>query len=303
VSFPPDRGRRRKLRRIRVAAALGLAAIVAALSGFSYWEHTRFPAHTVALNRVPVALRVQDGVSRRDLRAVKDGLLITDRFMRKTLRRTVQGPVEARVAHGSGCRPYESPTEGSIGEADDGFFCIATKNLHWQWLIEKDFRTAVSVSGHEYVHVLQAELGCLPHGKDRTLRWLVEGMADEIAWRALVADRRVSERHVERTISDDAVRVRGLRDRGLGPLSAYERGNGADREYALWHLAVRRLLRAAVTDGAAPRARPEISLRRFCERVGAGVGWRTAFARSFGESVGEFYAQFEAFRRRIAHSA
>src|SRR5206468_2232797 len=157
----PDQDRRRKLRRIRVPAGLclGLAALVAAGSGFSYWEHTRFPAHTVPFNDVPVTLRVQDGVSGRDLSAVEEGLLITDRFMRKTLRRTVQGPVEGRVAHGNGCHPYESPTEGSIGEARDGFFCIATKNLHWQWLIEKDFRTAVSVSGHEYVHVLQAQLG------------------------------------------------------------------------------------------------------------------------------------------------
>jgi hypothetical protein len=108
---------------------------------------------------------------------------------------------------------------------------------------------------------------------------------------------------VELSIANDALSVRGLRDRGLGPLSAYERADGADREYALWHLAVRRLVRAAVADGKAPRARPEISLRRFCERVGEGVGWRKAFARSFGEPVGEFYAQFETFRRRLVHSS
>jgi hypothetical protein len=279
------------------------AVVIAGASGLSYWEHTRFPAHSVALKRVPVELRVQDSVGRRDLRAIKEGLFTVDRFMRSKLGRTVTGPVEARVARNNGCRPYESPTEGSIGEADDGFFCIATKNLHWQWLIEKDFRTAVSVSGHEYVHVLQAELGCLTPGSDRTLRWLIEGMADEIAWRALIADRRISDRHVELTISNDALRVRGLRDRGLGSLSAYERAGGADREYALWHLAVRRLLRATVAAGKAPRGRPEISLRRFCERVGRGADWHRAFARSFGEPVGEFYAQFEAFRRRLVHAS
>jgi hypothetical protein len=161
----------------------------------------------------------------------------------------------------------------------------------------------VSVSSHEYVHVVLAELGCLPRGNDRTLRWLVEGMADTIAWRALVVDRRISDRHVEQTISNDAVRVRGLRDRGLGPLSAYERRGGADREYALWHLAVRRLLRTAVAVGAAPRARPEISLLRFCDRVGKGEGRREAFARSFGEPVSRFYARFEAFRRHLLHAS
>jgi hypothetical protein len=278
-------------------------AVIAAGSGFSYWQHARFPAHSVAIEEIPVDLRVQDGVGRRDLRAVKEGLLLADRFMRRNLKRSVTGPVEARVARKNGCRPYESPTEGPIGEADDDFFCIATRNLHWQWLIQKDFRTAVSVSAHEYVHVLQSELGCLERGGDRTLRWLIEGMADEVAWRSLVADRRISDGRVELRISDDALRVRGLRDRGLGPLSAYERAGGADREYALWHLAVRHLLRAAVKDGAAPRERPEISLRRFCERVGEGVDWRQAFERSFGEPVGRFYARFEAFRHRLAASS
>ena len=48
----------------------------------------------------------------------------------------------------------------------------------------------------------------------------------------------------------------GLVGAGLYPLAAYERADGADREYALWHLAVRHLLRAAVEDGAAPRGAP-----------------------------------------------
>jgi hypothetical protein len=276
--------------------------VVCAGSGFSYWQHTRFPAHSVALARVPVELQVQDGVGRRDLRAVREGVLLADRFMRRNVGRTVDGPVEARVAHDNPCRPYESPTQGSIGEAGDGFFCIATKNLHWQWLIGKDFRAAVSVSGHEYVHVLQAELGCLTPENGRSLRWLIEGMADEIAWGALVEDHRIADRTVELAAANDALRVRGLRDRGLSPLSAYERGGGADREYALWHLAVRRLLRVAVAHGVAPRARPQVSLRVFCQQVGDGVAWRRAFERSFGEPVGRFYADFEAFRRRIVHS-
>jgi hypothetical protein len=276
---------------------------VLSVGGFSYWQEMRFPARSISLERLPVELRVQDGVERRELRAVSDGLRLTHRFMRNELRRTVRGPVETRVARDNGCRPFESASEGSIGEADDGFLCVATKNLHWQWLIEKDLPAAVAVSGHEYVHVLQAELGCLPAGEDQKYRWLVEGMAEEIAWRTLIAAGRVSAARVRRTIRDDAFEVHGLTDQGLNRLSAYERGNGADREYALWHLAVRRLLRAAVRAGAAPRDRPEVALRRFCERVGRGLDWRSAFARSFGKPVEEFYAEFEAFRRRAGDEA
>jgi hypothetical protein len=274
--------------------------MVCVVSGFSYWQETRFPARTVALEGLPVQLRVQDGVERRELRAIIDGLRVTDRFMRRELRRSVLRPVEARVARRNGCRPFQSSSSDSIGEADDGFLCVATGNLHWQWLMQKDLAAARAVSAHEYVHVLQAELGCLPDGGGLRFRWLVEGMAEEVAWRAQTSAGKASERKVERTIRADALPDHGLVGRGLYPLVAYERADGADREYALWHLAVRRLVRAAAKAGAAPRTRPQISLRRFCERVGAGVRWREAFVRSFGQSVGRFYAEFERFRRRAA---
>jgi hypothetical protein len=123
-------------------------------------------------------------------------------------------------------------------------------------------------------------------------------MAEEVAWRALIRAGRSSNRHVEEAIRADALPDHGLVGTGLYPLAAYERADGADREYALWHLAVRRLLRAAVENGAAPRERPEVSLRRFCERVGAGIRWKESFARSFGQPVGRFYREFERFRAR-----
>ena len=37
-------------------------------------------------------------------------------------------------------------------------------------------------------------------------------------------------------------------------------------------------------------------LRGYCERVGNGMAWRTAFAQAFGESIDSFYARFEAYR-------
>jgi hypothetical protein len=277
--------------------------MLAAGSGFSYWQDTRFPAHSISLKRTPVELRVQDGVKPRELRAVSDGVRLVDRFMKKKLRRTVRRPVEARIARKNGCHPFESSSEGSIGEADDGFFCVATNNLHWQWLIDKDLPAAIAISAHEYVHVLQADLGCLATRDNQSFRWLIEGMADEIAWRALISADRVTDAHVLRAIRYDAFSVHGVSDRGLDPLSAYERADGADREYALWHVAVRRLLGVAVNAGAAPAARPEIALRRFCERVGRGLDWRRAFAHSFGKPVDEFYDEFEAFRRRSGDDA
>jgi hypothetical protein len=280
-----------------VVAAATIAAICI-VSGFSYLRELQFPARSVAMKGLPVELRVQDGVPPNELRAITDGLRLTDRFMRKELRRSVRRPVEARVARQNGCRPFQSPGSASIGEADDGFLCVATGNLHWQWLVKKDVAAARAVSAHEYVHVLQAELGCLPGSRQFRFRWLAEGMAEAVAWRALIAAGRASNRRVEDTIRADALPDHGLVGSDLQPLAAYERADGADREYALWHLAVRHLLSDAVDSGAAPRAHPEISLRRFCERVGEGMHWRDAFARAFGQPVERFYSEFEQFRRR-----
>jgi hypothetical protein len=270
---------------------IGLVMLVAG-SGFAYWRDTRFPARTEWLAGTPVKLRIQDGVQPRELRAIRDGLRLTNRFMKRNLGRTVHGAVEARVAHANGCHPFESSSEASIGEAGHGFLCVETKNLAWQWLVQKNLVAATAISGHEYVHVLQSEIGCLPKDAGKRYRWVVEGMAEEVSWRALVAAGRATEARVNRTIRRD-----GAFDRGLEPLAAYEHADGRDREYALWHLAVRYLLREAVAAGAAPRDRPEVALRRFCETVANGHDWGVAFGRSFGLSLHRFYSSFRAFRR------
>jgi hypothetical protein len=160
----------------------------------------------------------------------------------------------------------------------------------------KDRVAATAIPAHEYVHVLQADLGCLPEGDERDqYRWIFEGMATDLAWRALIAGGRATRARSGRTIRAD-----GAFDSNLEPLRSYERGNGREPEYALWHLAIWRLLREAVAARAAPAARPEIALRRFCARVGAGRPWQAAFAQSFGLPVGAFYARFEAARRLLA---
>jgi hypothetical protein len=81
-------------------------------------------------------------------------------------------------------------------------------------------------------------------------------------------------------------------------LREFEQAGGRTQQYALWHLAIRRLMDEAVTAGAAPRSRPELALVRFCERVSAEGTWRGSFVRSFGVSAYDFYARFEASRPR-----
>ena len=291
MSGPPNLYRRRK-QRFRIALVLLALAIPLAVGGFAYWQDTLFPARSERLRGMPVELRIQDGVSRDELRAIRTGLRITDRFMRSALGRTVHRHVEARVARSNGCRPFQAAGEAIVGEAQAGFLCVDTASPAWQWLMLKDRLAARAAAGHEYVHVLQGEIGCLRSSSREHFRWIVEGMAEEVAWRALVAAHLTTEQRVSEEIRGD-----GAFDPNLEPLRTYETASGRDPEYALWHFAVRRLLAHAVASGAAPARRPELALRHFCVRVAAGRPWRSAFARSFGLTLKRFYERFEHERR------
>jgi len=270
---------------------LGFAVLLAVGTAFARWGDDRFPARSHAVAGTPVELRIQAGVTARELRAVRDGVVLMDRFMEHSLGRRVRGPVEARVARRQRCRHDESGERSLIGQASAGFLCVDTANIEWKVLVSTDRPAATAVSAHEYAHVLQAELGCLPEGEGRDYRWIVEGMATDLAWRALVRAGRVTEARVRSTIRRDRPF-----DPGSRRLSFYEREGGRPQQYALWHLAIRSLLRAAVRSGEAAARRPEATLTRFCERVGAGRPWRAAFAESFGLRTAEFYARFEASR-------
>jgi hypothetical protein len=239
-----------------------------------------------------VELRVQDGVSGVELRAIRDGLRFTDRYLARGLGRAVEGPVEARIARRNGCVPFQQRGEALVGEAEKGRLCIDTSSPAWRWLVVKDRLAATAVAAHEYVHVWQGELGCLPGGGDYGYRWILEGMATDLGWRALRVARQATGGRVWREI-----RGAGAFDTNLEPLRDYERDGGRGPEYALWHFAVRRLLGDAVGAGVASPARPEVALRQFCVRIAHRVAWRTAFRRSFGLPVDRFYSRFEHGRQ------
>ncbi len=291
MALPPNQYRRRKLRR-RVALGLLLLTTLAGAGSYAYWQDTRFPARSLRMAGTPVELRVQDGVGADELVAIRTGLRLTDGFMRRVLGRSVRTHLESRIARSNGCEPFQSAAEGIVGEAYKGFLCIDTASPAWQWLMLKDRLAAMAAAGHEYVHVLQDEIGCLQSPLDERYRWIMEGMAEEVSWRALVAAGRTNDTHVA-----GEIRSAGAFDPNLEPLHRYEIDSGRDPEYALWHLAVRRLLHEAVSAAAAPAGRPELALRHFCDRVAHREPWRLAFRRSFGTSVKRFYRAFATFRR------
>ena len=211
--------------------------------------------------------------------------------MRLALGRTVRGPVKARIAHEDTC-PGGDGDRSLIGEGSAGRLCVDTRNVEWQLTVRNHPDAAMAIPAHEYVHVLQAELGCLPTGDDRDFRWIVEGMASHMGWEALRLERSRHRRGGQ--AHDPPGRRARSEQRAAAPLRALGRAHAAVRQ---WHLAIRTLLDEAVAGGVAPRERPEAALIRFCERVGAGSGWRGAFMRSFGMPVSEFYARYGAAER------
>ena len=136
------------------------------------------------------------------------------------------------------------------------------------------------LAAHEYVHVWQGELG----GTTCMLgpRWLSEGMAESLAYRALVADGLIPQANM------DTFTKRQLMAATTHPPLAQLESQWPDsaNPYSVAYLAVDRLL---ATNGNAP-------LRAWCTAVGRGVEWHTAFAQAFGETTDAFYARFETYK-------
>jgi hypothetical protein len=135
------------------------------------------------------------------------------------------------------------------------------------------------IAGHEYVHVWQGHqgaAGCLSGPI-----WLVEGMPESISYRAMIRDGLIQQSAL------DLFEKRWVASARYVPLSELESAFPNDTNpYNVGWLAVDRVL--------APGS--QVALRSYCERVGNGQPWRTAFAAAFGESIDSFYSRFEAFR-------
>src|SRR4051794_28454201 len=255
MAYPP-RSRRTKVRH-RAALTAALAAVGLTTAGFTMLGDERFEARSAPLAGTSVTLRVEHGVASSEVTPVRIGIVAADRYARRLLGRPVRGRVDARVSGASGCRLL-SHTDGiPVGEAEQGRLCIDTGSLRWQWLVLKEPTAAAVIAAHEYTHVVQADLGCLG-ARGTEPRWLIEGMATDLGWRAVIAAGRANWKELL-----DSIPGGGAFDANLAPLQVYETAGGRDAEYALWHEATR-----ALPGSSAQR------LLRWCHATGAGVPWR-----------------------------
>jgi len=198
----------------------------------------------------------------------------------------------ARAAGGD--RSRTATTRIRVGDGTDQFCCLAnldgidivTSNVAWAtpqaaapdtWAVDTERK---ELAAHEYVHVWQGELG----GNACMLgpRWLSEGMAESLAYRALVADGLIPQANMDTFTKRQLITA--TTHPALAQLETQWPGNA--NPYSVAYLAVDRLLAAS---GPLP-------LRAWCEAVGRGVEWHAAFAQAFGEPTDAFYARFESYK-------
>ena len=190
---------------------------------------------------------------------------------------------------GGACCTALSSTSGPLTMRP--FFDVA--HPHWDfsptsrryWTLDADhWKTAI----HEYTHLWQFHLGCL--GSRRLGNWLSEGMAEFVAFEAMIESGEMDRSEV--------MEVMLSRARGSGELSRPLRdfGEGAIRDIGIWpgHVGFLALHRIAPS---APKG--ILSLRTLCEEVGDGASVPDAFETAFGVSFYDFYADFEKYREEL----
>lgn len=247
-----------------------------------FWEVTVLNADGSAPRPTPpgasnVFYAIGDGVSAQDIQEVHEGVDRAAAYIRDSIGGALRRPVTVRV--------YVGGTETVCCLADTNGFRIVVNHRTWRtppapapdtWSAPTERK---EIAGHEYTHVWQGHqgaVGCLSGPI-----WLVEGMPESISYRAMVRDGLVAREALER------FEKRWVSSARYVPLRELETSfpNDANPYNVSW-LAVDRVL--------APGS--QAALRSYCERVGNGQPWRTAFAGAFGESVDSFYSRFEAYR-------
>ena len=247
-----------------------------------FWEVTVLNADGTAPRPTPagaanVFYSIGDGVSAQDIHEVHEGVDRVAQYIRDGIGGALRRPVTVRV--------YVGTTETVCCLADQNGFRIVVDHRTWRtppapapdtWSATTERK---EIAGHEYVHVWQGHQGssgCLSGPI-----WLVEGMPESISYRAMIRDGLIAQSALDR------FEKRWVASARYVPLRELESAFPNDTNpYNVSWLAVDRVL--------APGS--QAPLRSYCERVGNGQPWRTAFAAAFGESIDSFYSRFEAYR-------
>lgn len=185
------------------------------------------------------------------IEGIRDGLRDFAAYSRTVLGTPIRKPVTVVLAQRSRCLWSRS---NAAGYAWGHTICLFAHGRRYP-----DNRiSAAQMAAHEAAHVLlNAEAGCLRPGR-RMPRWLIEGMAEDLAWRAVTPRADLVSRR-RRALE------RARADRARHP----HRFSYGDAEYRVLNL---------------ERDQPR-KLVRFCQTVDAGTPWPVATQQVFGRAA------------------
>jgi len=229
-------------------------------------------------------------VPKEQLAGIERGLVAGTEYLSDVVGTPPTSPAEIRVSWSQGCEPpLLGPASISRAWAREGLMCLNAAHPQWKVAAAEDAWFPEFVAAHEQVHLWQTELGCDHEPADHRWQWLYEGMADQLAFSALVRAGVVTETDVLNRIAD-----RGGLDPAFGPISGYERPTPRTGEaYPFFHLAARVVEQSA----QGPTAWAD-----FCTAEASGTPWEKALVDSFGIDAEEVDQLVEAERARMLAS-
>jgi len=220
-----------------------------------------------------LTVKAQLGVPDRDIDVALEALRVADRYLVEVVGAAAPRDVDLKFATFSRCVPYVPLRTAGSAVADVDEICVNTRYQAWP-KARTDPRLATILLAHERFHNVQGQAGCLPGPGKHEYAWWVEGSATFVGFQAAVRAGLMTDQEAE----DELARWLAALP-NPGPLASYERQIGGDGEYAFAAKAV-----ADLVSRTGPR-----SLMTFCQTVGRGVAWRTAFQDAYGMTAEEFY--------------
>jgi hypothetical protein len=222
-----------------------------------------------------VRFSVSEDVSAEDESYVREGISLAEDYLRETLSDGIHDDLSVNV------RDTADPVDDStLAFASDDFLVVFAGSPYWDTLAP--FLRMQTVI-HEYVHIYQFDM--VGDSEDGSPMWLIEGMAEYLAFDAVAQLGVVDQRTVE-DYHAWAVLNGGYE---LDPLSSLESiwdfQSAEGPIYSLAYLAVSQLVGDL----------PSKQLERYLEIVHDGATWQEAFPEAFGMDAEEFYAEFEGW--------
>lgn len=140
------------------------------------------------------------------------------------------------------------------------------------------------IGAHEYIHMWQADQGCMTRANETRPLWLTEGIAEYLAYEVSIQEGLFSSDEVGKH-RRDSVRLQPNKQ----PLSEMEVQIPEGVFYEILALGAEILLEGKSLS----------SVRGFCNGISKDNTWQSAFEQAFGETPTTFYDRFEAYRNSL----